>query len=391
MVKRVQATEPDTHRDLRGAIRDLCSRYPGTYWRTVDRERAYPHAFVEALTQAGYLGALIPEEFGGLGLSLGEASIVLEEISRSGGNPATIHAQMYVMGAILRHGNNDQKSRFLPRVATGELRVQAFGVTEPSAGSDTSSITTTARRDGNGYVISGQKVFTSRVQQSDLMLLLARTSPASEVARRSDGLSVFLIDLRDTEDRGLTVRPIETMIDHHTNEVFFDDLQVPADSLVGEEGKGFGYILDGMNAERILIAAECVGDGRYFMDRATEYARGRQVFGRPIGMNQGIQFPLARCYMGIEAADLMRWRACELFDCGRPCGPEANMAKLLAADASWATANATIQTFGGYGFAVEYDIERKFRENCLYQVAPVSTNMILAYIAQNVLDLPRSY
>jgi acyl-CoA dehydrogenase len=381
----------DRHRDLRDAIRTLCARYPGAYWRDLDRQRAYPDEFVDALTQGGYLAAPIPEKYGGLGLNLGEASIILEEISRSGGNPATVHAQMYVMGAILRHGSAEQKMRILPRVARGELRLQAFGVTEPTAGSDTLSIGTTAVRDDQGYVITGQKVFTSRVQQSDLMLLLARTTPIAEKAGRSQGLSMFLIDLHRPEADGLSVRPIETMVNHHTNEVFFDQLRVPLDSLVGEEGRGFAYVLDGMNAERILIAAECIGDGRYFLDRATEYARTREVFGRPIGMNQGIQFPLARCYAAVEASDLMRWRACDLFDMEQPCGPEANMAKLLASEASWATGNAAMQTFGGYAFAVEYDIERKFRETCLYQVAPISTNLILAYIGHNILGLPKSY
>jgi acyl-CoA dehydrogenase len=385
-----EGTVPGVREDVRQGIRKLCERFPDEYWRGLDQEHAYPDAFVEALTGAGYLGALVPEEYGGLGLGLGDASVILEEISRSGGNPATIHAQMYTMGTLLRHGSEAQKRALLPKVARGELRLQAFGVTEPTAGSDTTSIQTTALRHGDTYVVRGQKVFISRVAQSDFMVLLARTTPLEDVRRRSEGLSVFLVDLRNTDSK-LTVQPLTTMMNHHTNTLFFDDLVIPMDALIGEEGKGFRYILDGMNAERILIAAECVGDGRYFVDRATAYAKSRVVFGRPIGQNQGIQFPLARSHAEIEAADLMRWRAADLFDANEPCGPEANMAKMLAAEASWQAANVAVQTFGGYAFAVDYDIERKFRETRLYQVAPVSTNLILSYIAEHVLGLPRSY
>jgi acyl-CoA dehydrogenase len=375
---------------IRDAVRDLCADFPDAYWRRLDLERAYPTDFVRALTAAGYLGALIPEEFGGLGLGVGDASVVLEEVSRSGGNPAAVHAQMYTMGTVLRHGSPEQKRELLPGIASGALRLQAFAVTEPTVGSDTTSIKTTATREGDSYVIKGQKVFISRVLQSDFMLLLARTTPIDLVKRRSDGLSTFLIDLRTAGDR-LTVRPLQMMINHHTTEVFFDDLVIPASSLLGTEGQGFRHILDGMNAERILIAAECIGDGRYFIEKATAYAKTREVFGRPIGANQGIQFPLARSYAEIEAADLMRWRAADLFDAGQPCAPQANLSKLLAADASWSAANAAMQTFGGYGFASDYDIERKFRETRLYQVAPISTNLILAYIGEHVLGLPRSY
>jgi acyl-CoA dehydrogenase len=376
--------------DVRQGIRKLCERFPNEYWREVDQAAAYPDSFVEALTGAGYLGALIPEEYGGMGFGIGDASVILEEISRCGGNPGTVHAQMYTMGTLLRHGSEAQKRALLPKVASGERRLQAFAVTEPTAGSDTTSIRTTATRRGESYIVKGQKVFISRVKQSDFMLLLARTTPVDQVQRRSDGLSVFLVDLHAVDGK-LTIRPLKTMMNHHTNELFFDDVAIPADSLIGEEGKGFRYILDGMNAERILIAAECVGDGRYFVDRASAYAKGRVVFGRPIGQNQGIQFPLARCFAEIEAADLMRWRAADLFDGGEPCGPEANMAKLLASEASCHAADMAVQTFGGYAFAVDYDIERKFRETRLYQVAPVSTNLILSYIAEHVLGLPRSY
>jgi acyl-CoA dehydrogenase len=356
----------------------------------LDAASGYPEAFVDALTAAGYLGALIPETYGGLGLSLGDASVILEEISQSGGNPAAVHAQMYTMGTVLLHGSEEQKRAILPQIASGAVRLQAFAVTEPTVGSDTTQIKTTARRDGDSYVISGQKVFISRVKQSDYMLLLARTTPLDQVERRGHGLSVFLIDLRTTDGK-LTIRPLKTMMNHHTSELFFDDVVIPASTLVGEEGKGFRYILDGMNAERILIAAECVGDARFFLDRATAYAKSRRVFGRAIGENQGIQFPLARAYANTEAADLMRWRAADLFDAGKRCGAEANMAKMLAADASWEAGNAAVQTFGGFAFAADYDIERKFRETRLYQVAPISTNMILAYIAEHVLGLPRSY
>ncbi len=379
----------ELHAELRGAIRDLCQRFPGEYWRKSDRERSYPEAFVKALTEAGWLAALIPEEYGGSGLGITEASIILEEINRCGGNSGACHAQMYIMGTLLRHGSPEQKRHYLPRIARGELRLQAFGVTEPTTGSDTTRLRTTAVRRGNRYVINGQKVFTSRVQHSDLMLLLARTTPIEQVKKRSEGLSVFLVDLH--EAKGITVRPIETMMNHETNELFFDDLAVPAENLIGEEGRGFRYILDGMNAERILIAGECIGDGRWFIERASAYAKERIVFDRPIGQNQGIQFPIARAYVNVEAADLMRFRAAELFDGGRPCGAEANMAKLLAADAAWEAANTAVQTHGGYGFAAEYDVERKFRETRLYQVAPISTNLILSYIAEHVLGLPRSY
>jgi acyl-CoA dehydrogenase len=382
-------TTDELHGELRSAIRDLCQRFAGEYWRTVDRDRRYPEAFVKALTEAGWLAALIPEEYGGSGLGITEASIILEEINRSGGNAGACHAQMYIMGTLLRHGSEKQKRTYLPRIASGELRLQAFGVTEPTTGSDTTKLKTTAVRRGDHYVINGQKVFTSRVQHSDIMLMLARTTPVDQVKKKSDGLSVFLVDLHQVS--GLSVQPIDTMMNHETNQLFFDDLQVPAENLIGEEGRGFRYILDGMNAERILIAAECIGDGRWFIERSTAYAKQRVVFDRPIGQNQGIQFPIARAYVNLEGADLMRFRAAELFDRGQPCGAQANMAKLLAADASWEAANVAVQTHGGYGFAAEYDVERKFRETRLYQVAPISTNLILSYIAEHVLGLPRSY
>ena len=384
-------TDPHLHDDLRAAVRELCGRFPDAYWRRLDAERAYPTEFVNALTTAGYLAALIPEEYGGSGLGVMEASIILEEINRTGGNAAACHAQMYIMGTLLRHGSAGQKRHYLPRIASGELRLQAFGVTEPTTGSDTTQLKTVAVRRGDRYVVNGQKVWTSRAEHSDLMLLVARTTPLGEVQKRTDGLSVLLVDLKAAVGHGLTIRPIRTMMNHATTEVFFDDLEVPADNLVGEEGKGFRYLIDGLNAERILIAAECVGDGRWFVDRAARYAQERVVFGRPIGQNQGVQFPIARAHVNVEAADLMRVRAATLFDDGRPCGAEANMAKLLAADASWEAANVAVQTFGGFGFAEEYDIERKFRETRLYQVAPVSTNLILAYIGEHVLKMPRSY
>ncbi len=368
----------------------MCAGFPGSYWRELDAVRAYPEAFVAALTGAGYLAALIPEAYGGAGLTLSGACIVLEEINRCGGNAAACHAQMYVMGTLLRHGSEVQKRRWLPQIARGDVRLQAFGVTEPGAGSDTTAIRTTARRDGDAYVIDGQKVWISRAEHSDLMVLLARTAPY-DAAHRSRGLSVFLVDMREARGRGLTIRPIETMMNHSTTELFFDGMRVPAENLIGEEGAGFRYILDGMNAERILIAAECVGDGRWFVERGTAYANEREVFGRAIGANQGIAFPLARAHVAVEAADLMRRHAATLFEAGEPCGAEANMAKLLAADASWEAANACLQTHGGYGFAVEYDVERKFRETRLYQVAPLSTNLILSYVAEHVLGLPRSY
>jgi acyl-CoA dehydrogenase len=381
----------DSFDQIRAAVRDLCARFPAEYWRKLDEARAYPEQFVEALTQAGWLSALIPEEYGGAGLGLSEASIVLEEINRSGGNSGACHAQMYIMGTLLRHGSAAQKTRYLPDIASGKLRLQSFAVTEPTTGSDTRKLKTTAVRKGDRYVINGQKVWTSRVQHSDLMLLLARTAPPEHVQGKSDGLSVFLVDLRMVLGKSVTVRPIRNMPNHETNEVFFDNLEVPAQNLIGEEGKGFRYVLDGMNAERILIAAECVGDGRWFVEKATTYARERVVFGRPIGQNQGVQFPIARAHVNVEAADLMRIHAARLFDSGEPCGAQANMAKMLAADASWEAANACLQTHGGFGFAAEYDVERKFRETRLYQVAPISTNLILAYVAEHVLGLPRSY
>ncbi|OEU92088.1 acyl-CoA dehydrogenase [Streptomyces abyssalis] len=379
----------ELRRDLRQLIDRICADHPDSYWQEVDAARRYPEEFVDALTLTGCLGALVPEEFGGLGLGLGDASVILEGINANGGNAGPVHAQLYTMGSLLRHGSDEQKRRYLPAIASGELRLQAFGVTEPTAGTDTTSIRTTAERTGDGYVVNGQKVFISRVQHSDLMLLLARTTPLDEVTKKSEGMSLFLIDLREAE--GVDLRPIRTMVNHETNEVFFDDVHVPASSLIGEEGRGFRYVLDGMNAERILIASECIGDGRWFVERASRYASERVIFGRPIGQNQGVQFPIARAHVNVEAADLMRWRACDLFDAGEPCGAEANMAKLLAADASWEAGNAALQTHGGYGFAAEYDIERKFRETRLYQVAPVSTNLILAHIGQHVLKMPRSF
>jgi acyl-CoA dehydrogenase len=379
------------YEDLRAAVRDLCTAFPDSYWRELDGQRAYPDAFVKALTAAGYLAALIPETYGGAGLGMAEASIILEEINRSGANAAACHAQMYTMGTLLRHGSEAQKRTFLPKLATGELRLQAFGVSEPTTGSDTTQLKTFATRKGDMYVIRGQKVWISRAEHSDLLLLAVRTTPIEQVRKRTEGLSILLVDLRQAVGHGLTIRPIRTMMNHATTELFFDDLEVPVDSLVGEEGRGFKYLIDGLNAERILIAAECVGDGRWFIERATRYAKERVVFGRPIGQNQGIQFPIARAHVNVEAADLMRIRAAELFDRAEPCGAEANMAKLLAADASWEAANVTVQTYGGFGFAEEYDVERKFRETRLYQVAPISTNLILAYMAEHVLGLPRSY
>jgi len=381
----------DGHETIRKAVRDLCARFSGEYWRQQDEDSAYPEAFVQALTEAGWLSALIPETYGGPGLSLTEASVILEEVNRSGGNSGACHAQMYIMGTLLRHGSEKQKQQYLPDIASGKLRLQSFAVTEPTTGSDTTKLRTTAVRKGDRYVVNGQKVWTSRVQHSDLMLLLARTTPLEQVQKKSDGLSVFLVDLRETAGKGISVRPIRNMPNHETNEVFFDDLEVPAANRIGEEGKGFRYILDGMNAERILIAAECIGDGYWFTNKATNYARERVVFGRPIGQNQGVQFPVARAYVNVEAANLMRFCAAALFDADKPCGAQANMAKLLAADASWEAANVCLQTHGGFGFAAEYDVERKFRETRLYQVAPISTNLILAYIAEHVLGLPRSY
>ena len=381
----------DYFTDIREGVRNICEQFPNKYWQELDSERAYPSEFVKALTDSGYLAVLIPEEFGGSGLGLAAATAILEEIHKSGGNAAACHAQMYTMGTILRHGSTKQKSEYLPKIASGELRLQAFGVTEPTSGSDTTRILTKAIREGNHYIINGQKIWTSRAEYSDLMLLLARTSPREEVTKRHNGISVFLIDLRDALEGGLTIQPIPTMINHATTEVFFDDLRVPAENLIGTEGDGFRYILDGMNAERILIAAECVGDARWFIEKASSYARDRIVFGRPIGQNQGIQFPIARAYAATEAADLLVAKAAALFDSNKPCGAEANMAKMLASEASGQAADMCMQTHGGFGFAEEFDIERKFRETRLYQVAPISTNLILSYIAEHILDLPRSY
>jgi len=377
--------------DLRAAVRELCQAFPDSYWRELDQARAYPETFVKALTDAGYLAALIPDEYGGAGLGVVEASIILEEINRSGGNAGACHAQMYTMGTLLRHGSEAQKRTLLPAIADGRLRLQAFGVTEPTTGSDTTQLKTTATRRGDAYIVRGQKVWISRAEHSDLLLLVVRTTPIEQVKKRTEGLSILLVDLRKAVGHGLTIRPIRTMMNHATTELFFDDLEVPADALVGEEGQGFRYLLDGLNAERILIAAECIGDGRWFVARASRYAQERIVFNRPIGQNQGVQFPIARAHVNVEAADLMRMKAAELFDRHAPCGAEANMAKLLAADASWEAANVAVQTHGGFGFAEDYDIERKFRETRLYQVAPVSTNLILAYVAEHVLGLPRSY
>jgi len=384
-------TDRNTYASLRARVREFCKDFPDDYWRELDRTRSYPEAFTRAMTETGLLGALIPTEYGGLGMCLAEASVILEEVNYSGGNAGPAHAQMYVMGTLLRYGSEAQKRAYLPKIARGELRLQAFGVTEPDAGSDTTSLTTTAVRDGDRYIVNGRKIYISRVQHSDLMLLLARTTPLDRVQRKSHGLSVFLIDLHDALANGLTVAPIPIMMNNETNKLTFDNVPIPASSLIGEEGRGFRYILDGMNAERILIAAECIGDGHWFVERATRRAQERAVFGRQIGQNQGVQFPIARAHVNVEAADLMRFRAAEKFDRGEPCGAEANMAKLLAADASWEAANVALQTYGGYGFAAEYDIERKFRETRLYQVAPLSTNLILSYVAEHVLGLPRSY
>ena len=383
-------TEDDL-RDIRAGVQAICGQFPGEYWRKLDSKRTYPSDFVKALTDNGYLAVLIPERYGGSGLGLTAATVILEEIHKSGGNAAACHAQMYIMGTVLRHGSDSQKSEYLPKISSGELRLQAFGVTEPSSGTDATRILTTATREGNGYLINGQKVWTSRAEHSDLMLLLARTSSREEAEKRHKGLSVFLIDLRDAIDNGLTIRPIPTMINHATTEIFFDQLHVPADNLIGEEGEGFRYILDGMNAERILISAECIGDARWFIKKASDYARDRNVFGRPIGQNQGIQFPIARSYAESEAANLMVTKAAALFDANLPCGAEANMAKMLASEASWQAAEMCMQTHGGFGFAEEIDVERKFRETRLYQVAPISTNLILSYIAEYVLELPRSF
>ncbi|HEV8518380.1 MAG TPA: acyl-CoA dehydrogenase family protein [Burkholderiales bacterium] len=381
----------DEHAELRDAVRALCNTFPGEYWRKVDAERGYPEAFVSALTDAGWLAALIPEEYGGSGLTLVEASVIMEEINRSGGNSGACHGQMYNMNTLLRHGSEAQKREYLPKIARGELRLQSMAVTEPGAGTDTTKIKTVAVRKGDRYVVNGQKVWTSRLQHSELMILLARTTQPDQVKKKSEGMSIFLVDLREATGKGLTVRPIRNMVNHETNEVFIDNLEIPAANLIGEEGKGFKYILDGLNAERILIAAECIGDGYWFIEKATQYARQRIVFDRPIGKNQGIQFPLARAYVNVEAANLMRFKAAAMFGAHKPCGAEANMAKLLAADASWEAANVCLQTHGGFGFAAEYDVERKFRETRLYQVAPISTNLILSYIGEHVLGMPRSF
>jgi alkylation response protein AidB-like acyl-CoA dehydrogenase len=376
---------------IRENVRRLCEAFPGEYWRRLDREAAYPSEFVKALSDGGFLSVLIPEAYGGSGLTLSAAAAILEEVQKAGANGGACHAQMYIMGALLRHGSEAQKQKYLPRIASGELRLQAFGVTEPTSGTDTSSIKTFARREGDHYVVSGQKVWTSRAEHSDLMLLLARTTPKEQVAKRTDGLSVFIVDMQAAKRDGMTIKPIRTMMNHATTEVFFDNVRVPGENLVGEEGKGFRYILSGMNAERILIAAECVGDAKWFLEKASSYAKDRVVFGRPIGQNQGIQFPIAKAYAQMRAAELMAHQAASLFEAGKDCGEQANMAKMLAADASWAAAEACVQTHGGFGFAEEYDVERKFRETRLYQVAPISTNLILSYIAEHVLGLPRSY
>jgi acyl-CoA dehydrogenase len=382
----------ELHQDLREAVRELCARYPDEYWRNLDAEDGYPEEFVETLTKAGWLSVLIPVEYGGSGLGIREASVVLEEVNKSGGNSAACHAQMYIMGTLLRHGNEDQKRRYLPGIASGGLRLQAFGVTEPNSGSETTRIQTTAVRAGDGYRINGEKVFISRAEHSDLLLLLARTTPYDRVERKTEGLSIFLVPLKEAVAAGtIEIRPLRMMLNHHTTQLYIRDLIVPAENLIGQEGKGFSYLLDGLNAERILIASESIGDGRWFIQRAAEYAKSRVVFGRPIGSNQGVQFPIALAHAHVEAADLMRWRAAELFDDGQPCGAEANMAKLLAADAAWEAANACVDTHGGYGFAAEYDVERKFRETRLYKVAPITNNLVLAYVAQHVLGLPKSY
>jgi len=377
--------------DIRASVRALCAEFPGSYWRDLDRDRAYPRAFVEALTEAGFLSALIPEEFGGSGLKLSAAAAILEEVQAAGGNGAACHAQMYMMGTLLRHGNDAQKQKYLPSIASGKLRLQAFGVTEPGSGTDTLNIATSARHESDHYVVNGQKIWTSRAEHSDLMLLLVRTASKESVTKRSEGLSVLIVEMREALGNGLTIRPVRTMMNHATTEIFIENLRVPAENLIGEEGKGFRYILSGMNAERILIAAECVGDAKWFIEKASAYARERNVFGRPIGQNQGVQFPIARAYAQMRAAELMVEEAARRYEGGEDCGEEANLAKLLAADASWAAADMCVQTHGGFGFAEEYDIERKFRETRLYQVAPVSTNLILSYLAEHVLGLPRSY
>ncbi|EIF31982.1 acyl-CoA dehydrogenase [Burkholderia sp. Ch1-1] len=387
----MQTTQQDSFQDIREAVRDLCQQFSGEYFRKIDEARGYPEAFVDALTRAGWLAALIPQDFGGSGLGLTEASVIMEEINRAGGNSGACHGQMYNMGTLLRHGSDEQKRKYLPKIACGELRLQSMGVTEPSTGTDTTKIKTTAERRGDRYVINGQKVWISRVQHSDLMILLARTTPLADVKKKSEGMSIFIVDLHEAIGQGMTVQPILNMVNHETNELFFDNLEIPAENLIGEEGQGFRYILDGLNAERTLIAAECIGDGYWFVDKVTEYAKERVVFGRPIGKNQGVQFPIARSFINVEAASLMRFEAARRFDAHEPCGAQANMAKLLAADASWEAANACLQFHGGFGFACEYDVERKFRETRLYQVAPISTNLILSYVAEHILGLPRSF
>jgi acyl-CoA dehydrogenase len=382
---------PDDHQEMREALRDLCNRYDSAYWQKVDADRGYPEAFVHALTQAGWLAAMIPAEYGGSGLGLAEATVVMEEVNYSGGNSGAVHGQMYNMGTLLRHGSPEQKKQYLPGIASGKMRLQTMAVTEPTTGTDTTQLKTMAVRKGDCYVVNGQKVWISRIQHSDLMILLARTTPLADVKKKSEGMSIFTVDLHQAIGHGMTVRPIANMCNHETNEVFFDNLEVPAENLIGQEGRGFKYILDGLNAERTLIAAEVLGDAWWFIDKARKYAGERVVFNRPIGQNQGVAFPIADAYMETEAANLMRWKACRLFDTGKPCGAEANMAKYLAAKASWEAANVCLQTFGGFGFAHEYDVERKFRETRLYQVAPISTNLIYAYIAEHVLGLPRSF
>ncbi|MEO3388392.1 acyl-CoA dehydrogenase family protein [Mesorhizobium sp. CAU 1741] len=387
----MQTTAGAAHDDIREAVRALCAEFPAEYHRKIDEARGYPEAFVDALTKAGWMAALIPEDYGGSGLGLTEASVIMEEINRAGGNSGACHGQMYNMNTLVRHGSEEQRQRYLPRIATGELRLQSMGVTEPTTGTDTTKIKTTAVRKGDRYVINGQKVWISRVQHSDLMILLARTTPLDQVKKRSEGMSIFIVDLKEAIGKGLDVKPILNMVNHETNELFFDNLEIPAENLIGEEGQGFKYILTGLNAERTLIAAECIGDGYWFIDKVTAYTKERVVFGRPIGQNQGVQFPIAESFIEIEAANLMRYEACRRFDANEPCGTQANMAKYLAAKASWEAANACLQFHGGFGFACEYDIERKFRETRLYQVAPISTNLILSYVAEHVLDLPRSF
>ena len=387
----MQTIDHGSHGEIREAVRALCADFPAEYHRRIDEARGYPEAFVDALTQAGWMAALIPEAYGGSGLGLTEASVIMEEINRSGGNSGACHGQMYNMNTLVRHGSEEQRRSYLPRIAAGELRLQSMGVTEPTAGTDTTKIKTTAVRKGDRYVINGQKVWISRVQHSDLMILLARTTPLDQVKKKSEGMSIFIVDLHEAVKKGLTVRPILNMVNHETNELFFDDLEIPAENLIGEEGQGFKYIMTGLNAERALIAAECIGDGYWFIDKVTAYTKERMVFGRPIGQNQGVQFPIAESFIEIEAANLMRYEACRLYDAGEPCGAQANMAKYLAAKASWEAANACIQFHGGFGFAAEYDVERKFRETRLYQVAPISTNLILSYVAEHILGLPRSF